>query len=191
MKKIEKLKLSQDYCVGSERKASDDVDQETLRLESDSDLVRIETIHKSKGLEYPVVILPRTVFMAGKNVVSEVNEIVNDVKVRKFLTEATQIRSYLNGQSYAYQEEQMERVRLLYVAMTRASSLLVLPMFFKQTTKYSKLKGEKEAFPGLHGNYTKSSTLQALTGSFDPDKYFGPKTLFKTLGEELEKTMFP
>ena len=85
----------------------------------------------------------------------------------------------------------MERVRLLYVAMTRASSLLVLPMFFKQTTKYSKLKGEKEAFPGLHGNYTKSSTLQALTGSFDPDKYFGPKTLFKTLGEELEKTMFP
>ncbi len=49
-----------------ERKASDDVDQETLRLESDSDLVRIETIHKSKGLEYPVVILPRTVFMAGK-----------------------------------------------------------------------------------------------------------------------------
>lgn len=170
-----------------ERKASDDVDQETLRLESDSDLVRIETIHKSKGLEYPVVILPRTVFMAGKNVVSEVNEIVNDVKVRKFLAEATQIRSYLNGQSYAYQEEQMERVRLLYVAMTRASSLLVLPMFFKQTTKYSKLKGEKEAFPGLHGNYTKSSTLQALTGSFDPDKYFGPKTLFKTLGEELEK----
>ncbi len=170
-----------------ERKASDGADQETLRLESDSDLVRIETIHKSKGLEYPVVILPRTVFMAGKNVVSEVNEIVNNVKVRKFLAEATQIRSYLEGKSYAYQEEQMERVRLLYVAMTRASSLLVLPMFFKQTSKYSKLKGEKETFPGLHGNYTKSSTLQALTGSFEPDKYIGPKTLFKTLGEELEK----
>lgn len=170
-----------------ERKASDSADQETLRLESDSDLVRIETIHKSKGLEYPVVILPRTVFMAGKNVVSEVNEIVNGVKVRKFLAEATQIRSYLEGNSYAYQEEQMERVRLLYVAMTRASSLLVLPMFFKQTSKYSKLRGEKETFPGLHGNYTKSSTLQALTGSFEPDKYIGPKTLFKTLGEELEK----
>lgn len=170
-----------------ERKASDSADQETLRLESDSDLVRIETIHKSKGLEYPVVILPRTVFMAGKNVVSEVNEIVDDIKVRKFLAEATQIRSYLKGTSYAYQEEQMERVRLLYVAMTRASSLLVLPMFFKQTSKYSKLKGEKEAFPCLNENYTKSSTLQALTGSFVPDKYIGSKTLFKTLREELEK----
>ncbi|WP_308513684.1 UvrD-helicase domain-containing protein [uncultured Turicimonas sp.] len=174
-----------------DRKASDGADQETLRLESDSDLVRIETIHKSKGLEYPVVILPRTVFMAGKNVVSEVNEIVNGVKVRKFLAEATQIRSYLEGKSYAYEEEQMERVRLLYVAMTRASSLLVLPMFFKQTSKYSKLKGEKETFPGLHGNYTKSSTLQALTGSFEPDKYIGPKTLFKTLDEELEKNNVP
>lgn len=174
-----------------DRKASDGADQETLRLESDSDLVRIETIHKSKGLEYPVVILPRTVFMAGKNVVSEVNEIVNGVKVRKFLAEATQIRSYLEGKSYAYEEEQMERVRLLYVAMTRASSLLVLPMFFKQTSKYSKLKGEKETFPGLHGNYTKSSILQALTGSFEPDKYIGPKTLFKTLDEELEKNNVP
>lgn len=174
-----------------DRKASDGADQETLRLESDSDLVRIETIHKSKGLEYPVVILPRTVFMAGKNVVSEVNEIVNGVKVRKFLAEATQIRSYLEGKSYAYEEEQMERVRLLYVAMTRASSLLVLPMFFKQTSKYSKLKGEKETFPGLHGNYTKSSTLQALTSSFEPDKYIGPKTLFKTLDEELEKNNVP
>ena len=174
-----------------ERKASDSADQETLRLESDSDLVRIETIHKSKGLEYPVVILPRTVFMAGKNVVSEVNEIVNGVKVRKFLAEATQIRSYLKGTSYAYQEEQMERVRLLYVAMTRASSLLVLPMFFKQTSKYSKLKGEKEAFPCLNENYTKSSTLQALTGSFVPDKYIGSKTLFKTLREELEKNNVP
>ena len=84
MKKIEKLKTVSGLLRWLERKASDDVDQETLRLESDSDLVRIETIHKSKGLEYPVVILPRTVFMAGKNVVSEVNEIVNDVKVRKF-----------------------------------------------------------------------------------------------------------
>ncbi len=84
MKKIEKLKTVSGLLRWLERKASDDVDQETLRLESDSDLVRIETIHKSKGLEYPVVILPRTVLWQEKNVVSEVNEIVNDVKVRKF-----------------------------------------------------------------------------------------------------------
>ncbi len=29
-----------------------------MRLESDADLVKIVTVHKSKGLEYPVVFLP-------------------------------------------------------------------------------------------------------------------------------------
>ena len=28
------------------------------RLESDEDLVRVITVHKSKGLEYPIVLLP-------------------------------------------------------------------------------------------------------------------------------------
>ncbi|MBU6510867.1 MAG: exodeoxyribonuclease V subunit beta [Betaproteobacteria bacterium] len=33
-------------------------DEQELRLESEADLVRVVTIHKSKGLEYPVVLLP-------------------------------------------------------------------------------------------------------------------------------------
>ncbi len=33
-------------------------DEQVLRLESDADLVKVVTIHKSKGLEYPVVCLP-------------------------------------------------------------------------------------------------------------------------------------
>jgi exodeoxyribonuclease V beta subunit len=35
-----------------------DSDEQKIRLESDDDLVRIITIHKSKGLEYPIVYLP-------------------------------------------------------------------------------------------------------------------------------------
>lgn len=39
--------------------ASDmDAGEQTLRLESDAQLIQIVTIHKSKGLEYPVVLLP-------------------------------------------------------------------------------------------------------------------------------------
>jgi exodeoxyribonuclease V beta subunit len=37
---------------------ADDRETEELRLESDEDLVRILTVHKSKGLEFPVVFLP-------------------------------------------------------------------------------------------------------------------------------------
>lgn len=33
-------------------------DEQVLRLESDADLVKVVTIHKSKGLEYPLVCLP-------------------------------------------------------------------------------------------------------------------------------------
>ena len=35
-----------------------DSEEQTVRLESDEDLVKVITIHKSKGLEYPVVCLP-------------------------------------------------------------------------------------------------------------------------------------
>jgi len=33
-------------------------DEQVVRLESDADLVKVITIHKSKGLEYPLVCLP-------------------------------------------------------------------------------------------------------------------------------------
>jgi exodeoxyribonuclease V beta subunit len=33
-------------------------DARQLRLESDADLVQVVTVHKSKGLEYPLVFLP-------------------------------------------------------------------------------------------------------------------------------------
>ena len=38
--------------------AEGDSEEQTLRLESDEDLVKVITIHASKGLEYPVVCLP-------------------------------------------------------------------------------------------------------------------------------------
>ncbi|CAM5222558.1 RecBCD enzyme subunit RecB OS=Castellaniella defragrans OX=75697 GN=recB PE=3 SV=1 [Castellaniella defragrans] len=41
-----------------EREASTDEDARHLRLESDEDRVRVVTVHKSKGLEYPLVFLP-------------------------------------------------------------------------------------------------------------------------------------
>ncbi len=44
----------------AEQRAGDDssAEERILRLESDADLVRVVTIHKAKGLEYPLVFLP-------------------------------------------------------------------------------------------------------------------------------------
>ena len=43
---------------GAEAGGEGGTEEEQLRLESDEKLVRIVTLHRSKGLEYPVVFLP-------------------------------------------------------------------------------------------------------------------------------------
>ncbi|MEZ5448395.1 MAG: hypothetical protein R3E89_05075 [Thiolinea sp.] len=45
-------------CCGIVRKNSSSRDEHQLRLESDEHLVQIVTIHKSKGLQYPLVYCP-------------------------------------------------------------------------------------------------------------------------------------
>ena len=44
-----------EQCAGA---AGGDADARRLRLESDADLLKVVTVHKSKGLEYPLVFLP-------------------------------------------------------------------------------------------------------------------------------------
>lgn len=40
-------------------------ESQSLRLESDAELVQITTVHKSKGLEYPVVVMPFAAYRSG------------------------------------------------------------------------------------------------------------------------------
>jgi exodeoxyribonuclease V beta subunit len=99
-------------------------DEETqLRLESDRDLVRIVTIHKSKGLEYPLVFLPFAWDAdSGGPVDAKALEYHDDegrpvVDYRGLAgapDDADDIRHRIA------QERAAEDLRLLYVALTRA-----------------------------------------------------------------------
>ncbi|WP_432460744.1 exodeoxyribonuclease V subunit beta [Agarivorans sp. QJM3NY_25] len=85
-------------------------DEQQLRLESDANLVQIVTIHKSKGLEYPIVMLP---FILGFREASEAlyhqgERFIYDLDASEPAMEA------------ACQERLAEDLRLLYVAVTRA-----------------------------------------------------------------------
>lgn len=83
-----------------------------LRLESDRNLVTIVTIHKSKGLEYPLVWIP---FIASyRETKTALYHDRNSYALRLDLEQADQTLAL------AEQERLAEDLRLLYVAMTRA-----------------------------------------------------------------------
>ncbi|MEX2602268.1 MAG: exodeoxyribonuclease V subunit beta [Balneolaceae bacterium] len=102
--------------------AGDD-DEETLRLESDRDLVTITTVHKSKGLEYPVVFCP-SIWDAGKQVgiqdtILEYHDPEQEKSSVLFLEQGES-----ENREYAWKQAQFEsvseEVRKAYVALTRA-----------------------------------------------------------------------
>jgi len=98
--------------------AAGDAEQKQLRLESDANLVQIVTIHKSKGLEYPVVFLPFN--WDGK-----------ESKDELFFDEGTQRNICDLADDYQderIQEGLAEEVRLLYVGLTRAASKCYVTM---------------------------------------------------------------
>ncbi|MDH5298882.1 MAG: exodeoxyribonuclease V subunit beta, partial [Desulfobulbaceae bacterium] len=94
-------------------------DEEQLRLESDRHLVRIVTVHKSKGLEYPVVFCP--FLWEGSPVVRG-----RSLSPVSFHDPAGLVRMDLGSElleSHRLQQQTealAEDLRLLYVALTRA-----------------------------------------------------------------------
>ncbi len=88
-------------------------DDQILRLESDAELVKVVTIHKSKGLEYPLVFLP---FIAHSRPA--------DDKRPLWLHDGDARQLHLSPDEEAVAQADVERLgedlRLLYVALTRA-----------------------------------------------------------------------
>ena len=99
-----------------EQKDSSD-DEHQLRLESQSESIRILTVHKSKGLEYPIVFLPGLSFLSGAN--------RDDFKYhRKDGKLVVDLKKTADEEAIAQskEEEEQEDARVLYVALTRSAS---------------------------------------------------------------------
>ena len=95
------------------RLGTDSTEESQLRLDTDRDAVQIVTIHKSKGLQYPVVFCP---FIFGRARCPEDRALIHEGGL--LLDLGTEELPRRIGQ--ALTEAQAERVRLLYVALTRA-----------------------------------------------------------------------
>jgi len=93
-------------------------------MDSAAGQIRVMTVHASKGLEAPIVILPDTVSTRSRND-AEIVPLATDLigwKSRKEHANQAE-RSVLEAQK---ELDQQERLRLLYVAMTRAENWLVI-----------------------------------------------------------------
>jgi exodeoxyribonuclease V beta subunit len=97
------------------------LDEYQLRLESDENAVKLVTIHKSKGLEYPVVFCP-FVWTGSKIKKSNYPFTFHDSLNHMRLTLDLGSPAMDENRVFAEKEELAENLRLLYVALTRARS---------------------------------------------------------------------
>ena len=115
-------------------------EEQVLRLESDAELIQVVTIHKSKGLEYPLVVLP---FACSWREVSS--------KDKQALYHRNGMRLEVSGSREAAEEADDERLsedlRLLYVALTRARHATFIGL---AALEPNKRKNQKSAKAKLH-----------------------------------------
>jgi ATP-dependent helicase/nuclease subunit A len=98
-------------------------------MEADTGLVRLMTVHGSKGLEAPIVILADAAD-AGRGRIGRLVEVMDDGPWRGaqlFLPNTLMVGEVIDKlKEAARQQAQAERMRLLYVGMTRAADELYI-----------------------------------------------------------------
>ena len=115
-----------DWLARAIASASSDDDSQLLRLESDARRVQVVTLHKSKGLEYPLVFLPFA-GIGGKPRDAGRHVTVADDAGRALHWNLLPSRSGWNEAKQRWQDAQRaEDARLLYVGLTRARHALWL-----------------------------------------------------------------
>ncbi len=156
--------------VRHDRGARDEViiDATQLRLESDAEAVRVVTVHRSKGLEYPIVVVASLAASRGDHVGGARPVLFHDPEA------ARRPRLCLGGPgqqraaALAATEALAEGLRLAYVAVTRArhqATVLVRPSpDFDETPLGSLLRGPAAtaaARPG-RGGASAAAVLEEL-----------------------------
>jgi ATP-dependent exoDNAse (exonuclease V) beta subunit len=120
----------------SQREAERAEEEEAATVEAGDQFVRVLTMHKAKGLEFPVVYM--TDLCGGSRRVSEplvVDRANGDVALAAGTRSAPRTMNYDRLMEQEEKRRRAERLRLLYVTMTRARDLLVIPAFWAAATE--------------------------------------------------------
>ena len=146
------------------------------------DVIRIMSIHKSKGLEFPVVFLAST----GKKFnMQDLNtpllmeqelgfgpQYIDSVKKIEFSTAAKDaIRLHSKKQTIS------EEMRVLYVALTRAREKLIITGMSRNLEK--SLRQKRETLEMYKKSDAEQISLDTLAGTSKPEKKIAPKIVEK------------
>ncbi len=134
------------WLIRSMRLADGNNEDQQLRLETDEKLVKVVTIHKSKGLQYPVVFLPFA--WSGRRMMRPSPPLAYHEQggTRRIVDLGTD--RLAEAHRLAETERLAEDVRLLYVALTRAQHLCYLPFAPVSSNRGGKRSGLPESALG-------------------------------------------
>ncbi|UKE47277.1 exodeoxyribonuclease V subunit beta [Xanthomonas cerealis] len=135
--------------------ADDNDETQQLRLESDARRVQIVTLHKSKGLEYPLVFLPyvgigRSERGAGRHCVVHAPPLGRQLHWNTGKDDP----AWSAAEAAWKQEQRAEDARLLYVGLTRAEHALWIatgPFHQHERTALAAMVGDLDALQAAAG----------------------------------------
>ena len=142
-------------------------DEQQLRLESDADAVKVITMHRSKGLEYPVVFCPY--LWNRKNRLASEKHLINCHKDGEMIADLGS-DLFDEHREIALEEELAEDLRLIYVAVTRAK--------YRCYTPWVNVRSEKKV------NESAFAYLLSKTDSFAAFDFSGQQQFLQGLVEQ-------
>ena len=160
-------------------------EEHQLRLESDENAVNLVTIHKSKGLEYPIVFCPFS-WEGNRSITASDPLVFHDPQASMQLIMDLGSDEHVVHRAMAGKEELAENLRLLYVALTRAKCSAYLV--------WGRFNGAETSAPAylLHPPETENSdnVVNALRDTFtrleNEDLLSGAKAVLKKPAAKVE-----
>lgn len=152
-------------------------DDRKLRLESDANVVTGETIHSSKGLQYPVVYVPNGESFCEAN---KETAAVRRRHVDRSQSPSGMVLELSHRAAPADDDERAqareELLRLAYVAMTRAAKRLVITLAQSPRSKKNNTL--------WHSSTVKNAFFRILTGEAAPDAEKTVRPQLERLGDD-------
>ncbi len=151
------------------------------RLESESDCVRIITVHKAKGLEYPLVFFPFPILTPKKPAFPLT---VHD----EYGREQLYFTENADAGAAAQKENRGEELRKIYVAMTRSRHALWLGL---GTTKNFSASSMGYFFSGKDEKTSLRATLLSFSGITVQDESIPPQRWQENKTQNLQPARKP